>query len=45
MLAKLSEGGNQPQVFSVLDLAGAFNQLLLDEESCNLLTLNTHRDD
>ena len=43
MLAKLSEGGNQPQVFSVLDLAGSFNQLLLDEESCKLLTLNTHK--
>ena len=43
MLAKLSEGGDQPQVFSVLDLAGAFNQLLLEEELCKLLTLNTHK--
>ena len=42
MLAKLSEGGNQPQVFSLLNLAGAF-QLLLDEESCKLLKLNTHK--
>ena len=35
MLAKLSAGGDQPQVFSVLDLAGAFNQLLLDENHVN----------
>ena len=35
MLTKFSEGGVEPRVFSVLDLAGAFNQLLLDEELCN----------
>ena len=42
LLAKLTQG-NQPKVFSCLDLSGAFNQLLLDEEAAKVLVLNTHR--
>ena len=30
-------------MFTVLDLSGAFNQLLLDEEAAKLLDLNTHK--
>ena len=42
LLAKLSQG-SQPQYFTCLDLSGAFNQLLLDEEAAKVLVLNTHR--
>ena len=42
LLAKLTQG-NEPKIFSCLDLSGAFNQLLLDEEAANVLALNTHR--
>ena len=41
LFTKLANEG-QPKVFSVLDLSGAFNQLLLDEESAKLLVINTH---
>ena len=43
MFAKFAQGGKQPGVYSVIDLAGAFNQLLLDDDSANLMVLNTHR--
>jgi hypothetical protein len=43
MFAKIAQNGKVPQVYSVLDLAGAFNQLLLDSESSQLLVLNTHQ--
>ena len=36
MFAKLGQNGTRPKVYSVLDLAGAFNQLLLDQESAKL---------
>ena len=42
-MAKLAQGGSQPKVFSVLDLSGAFNQLLLDKDAARLLVLNTHK--
>ncbi len=42
MFAKMCNSGDTPKVFSVLDLSGAFNQLLLDESS-ELLVLNTHK--
>ena len=42
LLAKMTQG-NQPKVFSCLDLSGAFNQLLLDDEAAKILILNTHR--
>ena len=42
LLSKLTQG-SQPRVFSCLDLSGAFNQLLLDEDSAKLLVLNTNR--
>lgn len=41
VFAMIAEGGCQPKVYSVLDLAGAFNQLYLDEESAKILVLNT----
>ena len=43
MLAKLCENGRKPTIFSSLDLAGAFNQLFLDDESSEILALNTHK--
>ena len=43
LFAKLAEQGSQPKVYSVIDLAGAFNQLFLDTEAAQLLTLNTHK--
>ena len=43
LFAKLAQDGLQPKVFTVLDLSGAFNQLLLDEEAAKLLVLNTHK--
>ena len=41
MFAKITQKGSQPRVYSVIDLAGAFNQLYLDKESADLLVLNT----
>lgn len=41
MFAKITQKGSQPRVYSVIDLAGAFNQLYLDKESVDLLVLNT----
>ena len=43
MFAMLSNQGGAPTLFSVIDLSGAFNQLLLEGESSQLLTLNTRR--
>ena len=43
LFAKLAQEGTSPKVFSVLDLTGAFNQLLLDEEASKILVLNTHK--
>ena len=43
MFAMLSQGGAVPDAFSVIDLASAFNQLFLDEESSELLTINTRK--
>lgn len=43
LFAKFAQGGKQPCVYSVIDLAGAFNQLLLDDDSAKLMVLNTHR--
>ena len=41
MFAKITHKGLKPRVYSVLDLSGAFNQLFLDRESAEILTLNT----
>lgn len=41
LFARLAEGGSPPKLYSVIDLAGAFNQIFLDEESAKLLVLNT----
>ena len=41
MFAKITQESGVPAVFSVIDLAGAFNQLLLDKDSAELLALNT----
>ena len=43
MFALLSQNGAVPDTFSVIDLASAFNQLFLDEESSHLLTVNTRK--
>ena len=43
MFALLSQNGAVPDTFSVIDLASAFNQLFLDEESSQLLTINTRK--
>ena len=41
MFALLSQNGGLPDTFPVIDLASAFNQQFLDEESSLLLTINT----
>ena len=38
-----SQNGAVPDTFSVIDLASAFNQLVLDEESSQLLTINSRK--
>ena len=43
MFAMLSQDGSTPDTFSVTDLASAFNQLFLDDESSELLTINTRK--
>ena len=43
MSAMLSQDGANTDTFSVIDLASAFNQLFLDEESTELLTFNTRK--
>lgn len=43
MSALLSQNGAVPDTLSVIDLASAFNQLFLDEESSLLLTINTRK--
>ena len=43
MFAMLSQDGSTPDTFSVIDLASAFNQLFLDDESSELLTINTRK--
>ncbi|XP_022779630.1 uncharacterized protein K02A2.6-like [Stylophora pistillata] len=43
MFVLLSQNGAIPDTFSVIDLASAFNQLFLDEESSQLLTINTRK--
>ena len=43
MFALLSQNGAVPDTFSVIDLASAFNQLFLDEESSQLLNINTKK--
>ena len=41
MFAMLSQDGSTPDTFSVTDLASVFNQFLLDDESSQLLTIDT----
>ena len=43
MFAMLCQDGSTPNTFSVIDLASAFNQLFLDDESSELLTINTRK--
>ena len=43
MFAMLSQDGDNPDTFSVIYLASAFNQLFFDEESTELLTINTRK--
>ena len=43
MFPMLSQDGANPDTFSVTDLASAFNQSFLDEESTELLTINTRK--
>ena len=43
MFALVSQNGAVPDTFSVIDLASAFNQLFLDEEPSQLLTMNTRK--
>jgi len=43
MFPMLSQDLANPDTFSVTDLASAFNQLFLDEESTELLTINTQK--
>ena len=43
MFAMLSRDGANPDTFSVIDLASAFSRLFLDEESTELLTINTRK--
>ena len=42
-LLMLWQDGSTPDTFSVIDLASAFNQLFLDDESSELLTINTRK--
>lgn len=43
MFAMLSQDGATPDSFSVIDLASASSQLFLDDESLELLTINTRK--
>ena len=43
MFELLSQNGAVPDTFSVIDLASAFHQLFLDEESSQLLTTTPER--
>ena len=43
LFARIAVSGSQPKIYSVIDLAGAFNQLYLDQESADILVLNTCR--
>ena len=43
MLAMLSQDGSTLDAFSVIALASAFFQLFLDDESSELLTINTRK--
>ena len=43
MFALLYQDGASPDTFSVIDLASAFNQVFLDEELSELLTINTRK--
>ena len=43
MFPMLSQDGANPDTFSVTDLASAFSQSFLDEESTELLTINTQK--
>ena len=43
MFAMLSQDGANRDTFSVTDFASAFNQLLWEEESTELLTINTRK--
>ena len=43
MLALLSQDGAVPDTFSVTDLASAFDQLFLDGDSSQQLTINTEK--
>lgn len=43
IFAILSQDGSTPDTLFVIDLSGAFNQLFLDDESSELLTLNTRK--
>jgi hypothetical protein len=40
LFSKITPPGSKPSVFSKIDLAGAFNQLMLDDESAKVLVLN-----
>lgn len=43
MFAMLSQDGANPGTFPAIDLASSFNQLFLDEESTELLIINTRK--
>ena len=43
LIALLSQNGAVPDTFYVIDSVSAFNQLFLDEESSQLLTINTRK--
>ena len=43
MFALPPQNGAVPDTFSVIDLASAFNQLFLHEDSSQLLTINTRK--
>lgn len=44
MFAMLSQDGSTVDTFSVIDLASAFNQFFLDDESSELMTINTRKE-